>query len=133
MSEHLARAYAAFDWQDEIAEEAILPDRNDADCGLETPWLGETETIASLRCPVGRVRTRAGEAAALRRAQASRATAGDPDRATGGQVRTPVFAGGMANPADRSVPMDRPRDTPPDIRRMAHAFAGRMRGLTNTS
>ena len=126
MTEHLARAHAAFDWQDEIAEEATLPDLNDADCGIDTPWLGETETIASLRCPVGRVRTRAGEAAALRRAEANRATAG-------GQVRTPVFAGGMADPAERSVPMDRPRDTPPDIRRMAHAFAGRMRGLTNTS
>lgn len=133
MTEHLSRAHAAFDWQDEIAEEAIQPDRNDADCSLETPWLGETETIASLRCPVGRVRTRAGEAAALRRAQATGATAGDPDRVIGSQVRTPVFAGGMANHADQPVPMDRPRDTPPDIHRMAHAFAGRMRGLTNSS
>ena len=133
MTEHLSRAHAAFDWQDGIAEEAIQPDGTDADCGLETPWLGETETIASLRCPVGRVRTRAGEAAALRRAQANRAPADTPNRVTGGQVRTPISAGELASQADRSVPMDRPHDTPPDIHRMAHAFAGRMRGLTNSS
>ena len=132
MTEHLSRTHAAFDWQDEIADEAIQPDRNDADCGLEPPWLGETETMASLRCPVGRVRTRAGEAAAQRRAQASQAPAGDPDRAVGSQVRMPVLTGAPANQADPPVSMDRLRDTPPDIRPMAQAFAGRMRGLTNT-
>lgn len=133
MTEHLSRAAAATDWQGEIADEAVQPIEHEADGSVDIPLLGVTETIASLRCPVGRVRTRAGEAAALRQLPAAmQAPAGDPERVIGGPARTPANPGAMALHAERSVPLGPARDAPPDIRRMARAFAGRMRGLTDT-
>jgi len=132
MMDHLARTSAAIDWPDETGNDTAGPIGSDAVEILDAPPLSESEAYASLRCPVGRIRTQRCEGAASHRHAVAIGPSEGPRRPAVGPARITAFPGGEAPQACRSIPMGRARDITPDANRTESAFAGRVRGITDT-
>ncbi len=132
MMDHLARAAAALDWQDDVVEDTVRQAEPRAAVTPEPPRLSESEIFASLCHPFGRIRTQRDEGADSPAPSSKAGPSGGSWRPAAAESRIAAFPGGGSRSARRPIPLGRERDGTLDAERTESAFAGRVQGITDT-
>lgn len=132
MMDHLARAAAPLDWQDDVVEDTVRQAEPRAAVTPEPPRLSESEIFASLSHPFGRIRTQRDEGAVSPAPSSEVGLSDGPWRPATAETRITAFPGGGSHSACRPIPLGRERDRTLDAERTESAFAGRVQDITDT-